>query len=471
MLTSSVAARTALLLQGPPTLYFNSLQNALEGRGIRCVRVNLSGGDWLRSRGRGTRNYRGSPEAWETYVQQLMLSERVTDVIYYADRLPYHRIAKRVARRLGVVAHAIEFGYLRPNWLTLERGGQGGFSHLPSDPDAIRRVAARLPPTLPDLELRYSHTFAAEAYYDVTYNLATLLGRPFFARRACDRTYHPLREYLAWLPQLFTRGRRRKQTAATVERLKRDARDYFVFPLQLQSDYQIRANSPFGHLSEAIEQVVASFARNAPATATLLVKVHPLDSGIERWPSVVRRIARAHGIEDRVEIVSIGPIDATIEGAKGVVLINSTVGLATLKLGLPLIALGVAVFDVPGLTFQGSLDAFWTEGAPPDPDLRDDFFRVLTQTAQVKGSFYDPEGRRVAASAMAERIVAGEVNGFGAYVDPPPRIPRACALGIPVDADEAQPAAAAVSAAWYACESAGAETSVEHLPRGFGLAV
>lgn len=426
--------RVVLLLQGPPSRFFDTLEDAFEARGVRCVRVNFHGGDWLRGRGRDTRNYRGRLENWGTFLERLIVEERVTDIIYYADRLPYHRVAKTVARRLGVTAHVLEFGYLRPDWLTLELGGMSAYSHLPADPDTIHRIAAQLPEVKHDLAAVYGHPFASEAWHEVTYNLAALFLRPFYPHYAPDRAYHPIVEYLSWLPQLARRGLARRRTAAVLHEMTNGAgRPFYFFPLQLQSDYQIRANSPFRHLSEAVEQVVGSFARHAPKDTRLLVKIHPLDNGLERWPRVLRRTAERHGVADRIRLVSIGPLAPILENALGTVLVNSTVGLQALQYDCPVKALGIAIYDMPGLTFQGPLDRFWTEAAPPDTGLRDDFIRVLAGVAQVKGSFYHPEGRRIAAQGIVERIMAGAANAHGAYVDPPPRLARARDLGIAVE--------------------------------------
>lgn len=433
MLMVATDVRVVLLLQGPPSRFFDTLEDAFDARGVRCVRVNLNAGDWLRGHGRDTRNYRGRLADWPGWLERLILAEHVTDIVYYADRLPYHRAANAVARRLGVAAHALEFGYLRPDWVTLERGGMSAWSHLPADPEAIRRIARQLPEVPPDLTAHYGHSFATEAWHEVTYNLAAVLLRPLYPHYVADRTYHPIVEYLSWLPQLATRGLKRRRTAAVLSEIANGGRRFWFFPLQLQSDYQIRDNSPFRHLSEAIEAVVASFARHAPADTGLLVKIHPLDNGLERWPRVLRRAAERHGVADRVALVSIGPLTPILEKALGTVLVNSTVGLQALQHGCPVKALGVAVYDIPGLTFQGPLDRFWSEAAPPDPALCDDFIRVLAGVAQVKGSLYHPEGRRIAARGIVERIVTGAVNAHGAYVDPPPRLARARALGMAVE--------------------------------------
>ena len=53
----------------------------------------------------------------------------------------------RVARELGVDAFVFEEGYVRPNWLTVERNGVHGHLELPTDPAFYRRAHDELPPS------------------------------------------------------------------------------------------------------------------------------------------------------------------------------------------------------------------------------------------------------------------------------------------------------------------------------------
>ena len=79
---------------------------------------------------------------------------------------------------------------------------------------------------------------------------------------------------------------------------------------------------------------------------------------------------------------------------------------------------------MPGLTHQGSLDAFWNAPDPVDPGLRDAFVTALAGTTQVRGSVYDKPGRVEACTAIVRRVLDGGVNGYGAFDDPPPRFFR-----------------------------------------------
>jgi len=104
-------------------------------------------------------------------------------------------------------------------------------------------------------------------------------------------------------------------------------------------------------------------------------------------------------------------------------MVNSTVGLQAVMAGVPTLALGAAIYDMAGLTHQGPPSRFWEAPEPVDRALARDLIRVLAATIEVRGSFYHPEGRRLAAAEVARRVAADEVNEPGAYVAVPPRLP------------------------------------------------
>lgn len=422
--------RTVLLLQGPPSRFWPELAAAFEAAGHRALHVNLCVADRLYWRGRPAIEYRGRLEDWPAALDAIVRREGVTDILYYADRLPYHRDAAAVAARHGIPAVAVEFGYLRPDWLTLERGGMGAGSHFPDDPDTIRAIAAGAP--APDLTVRYTHGFVQEAVNEIAFHLSNTLLGWLYPRYRGDRYYNAVLEYLSWLPRLVRQARAERHAAAVTADAAAGRWPYYLAALQLQSDYQIRANSPYRSVGAMIEDVVASFAAHAPADSRLVVKLHPLDNGMERWPALTREVAGRHGVGSRVALIDGGDLATLLRHARGCVLINSTVGLHAIRAGCPTKVLGIALFDVAGLTHQGPLDGFWADPAPVDASLADALVRALARTIQIKGSFYAPEGRRAGIEQIVRRVAAERVNEPGAYVQPPPRLERARRLGLPV---------------------------------------
>jgi capsular polysaccharide export protein len=97
--------------------------------------------------------------------------------------------------------------------------------------------------------------------------------------------------------------------------------------------------------------------------------------------------------------------------SQGVVLVNSTTGLSALHHGRSVKVLGRALFDMPGLTFQGSLDRFWQEKSAPNQDLFRAFRRVVLRRAQLNGSFFTERGMALAVSGAIERMAVAPVPG------------------------------------------------------------
>ena len=402
------ADRTVLFLQGPPTPFWSELGDAVAARGAQVRRVSLNAGDALFWRRGGAVSYRGRLRGWRRWLAAFAAREGVTDIVYFADRLPYHRIAQKVARAAGIGAYAVEFGYLRPDWLTLEREGGGAYSHFTDDPAQLNPAAPA-----PDFTSRHHHPFLHEAAGEVLYNLTATFGRPLYPCYAADKYYSPVFDYLCWLAKL-ARGGAAKRAAAAVEAACLGGQwPYTLLALQLQSDYQLRACAPYRHQGDMLAEVIASFAANAEPERRLVIKLHPLDNGWENWPKVVARLAASHGVAERVLTLDGGDLNRLICGATGVVTINSTVGVHALRVGAPVRALGAAIYAMAGLTDPGPLDWFWAAPQKPDPAVVAAFLATLAEQIQFKGSFYQREGRRIAAGAMAERLLEGSVGPPG----------------------------------------------------------
>jgi capsular polysaccharide export protein len=99
-----------------------------------------------------------------------------------------------------------------------------------------------------------------------------------------------------------------------------------------------------------------------------------------------------------------------IRHTQGMVTINSTSGLRALQLGCPLKLLGEAMFDVPGLTAQATLDDFWRNPPKPDADLLADFAQAVTSHIQLRGVFYNQPGLDAAVAEAVQRLVSDHIN-------------------------------------------------------------
>jgi capsular polysaccharide export protein len=302
-----------------------------------------------------------------------------------------------------------DFGYLRPDWITLECDGMSGLSRFPRNPEAIRALARGATP--PSLTQRYVDNFRNQAVWDVVFHLSNSLCRPLFPFYRSYQLHHPVIAYLGTGLRLLLRRRRHLVAMDLIATLRRDKSAIYVFPMQMENDFQLRAYSPYPDMKTPMHQVIRSFAKNASVDAHLVIKIHPLDPGLRPWRRLVRKYAAEAGVADRVHYIDGGVLDELLAVASGVVTINSTVGVWAMRAGCPVITLGTAIFDMAGLTFQGELDAFWSEAVPPDPALFDDFATALSETIQIRGVYYEEEGLAAAVEAAAERLECGMLTG------------------------------------------------------------
>jgi capsular polysaccharide export protein len=400
--------RNFLILQGCASRFFARLGQTLEARGYQVKRVNFHAGDWLFGPLFGACNYRGSLERWPEFLRAKLREWNITDIILFADCRPIHTAAIKIASEQRIPYYVFEEGYLRPDWITLEEGGINGNSSIPRDPACVLATAKTLPPWH-DGKPVFTE-FWRLASQDVAYNLSTVFLGWLFPRYRRHRPWSPIVEYAGWVGRIarqmtVDRGRR----AAALERLQGAGQSYYFFPLQLEGDTQISWHSDFKCVSQAIERVVSSFAANAPADTLLVIKEHPLDNGLEDWRYVARKIAERAGVADRVIYLAGGNLELLVAASRAVVTVNSTVGTRALVHGKPLIALGRAIYDMPGLTFQDGLDAFWTGHQPTDAVLFNAFTRVLQARCLVNGGFHTAPGIALAIAGSVERLEAHPV--------------------------------------------------------------
>ncbi|MDH0910457.1 capsular biosynthesis protein [Rhizobium pusense] len=397
-----------LFLQGPASPLFMRIAEHLEAAGRSCFRINLHAGDSLFWRRRGGAAYRGRPEDWGEFVRSFMDTHGIGAIILLGEERPYHAEAIRIAHARGIDVYVIEMGYLRPDWVTIERDGMSSNSRFPNDPTMILAAARQLPEV--DRMRRYHQTFLAEALYDLAYNLPSVFFCFLYPHYRRHSVFHPLAEYAGWIVQLATQKIRNSRAQAMIIALKEEEKPWFIYPLQLETDFQLRAHSPYHSQKQAIAEILTSFAEHAPADARLAVKVHPLDNGLISWRRFIHKLAEKLGIARRVLYFGGGDLAALISGASGIVTVNSTAALHGLSDGIPAKVLGTAIYDIAGMTDQGPLELFWQAPHRPDPELTAAFYRLLAASIQVRGNFNSQAGTSAAAKAVAARILDGSVN-------------------------------------------------------------
>ncbi|MGE4531818.1 MAG: capsule biosynthesis protein [Acidithiobacillus sp.] len=398
-----------LFLQGMPSPFFYRIAQKLETHGCRATRINLCAGDRLFWPGKNAVDYRSTTAAWPDFVRTFMRTQNVTDLVLLGEQRRYHREAVVIALEMGVTVTVTDFGYIRPDWVTWERNGMSGSSLFPRDPAVIRAMAANAPEV--DWPPRFFDNALIMAKGDLLHNFANMFGMflyPHYQRS--DRRPSTLLYTAASGLRLLGNRIQRDKNQRKVAHLANNGIRYFLFPLQLDFDFQIVAYSPFSGMAEAIRLVMRSFAAHAEPEDHLILKEHPWDPAIRNLEHFAYREAEALGIRHQVDYLRGGHLDTLIRHARAVVLVNSSTGIRTLQLRKPLKTLGQALFDISGLTHQGSLDTFWKEPGEIDPDLAEAFLKVLAATIQIRGVFFQEPGLSHAIDEALQRLLSGTVG-------------------------------------------------------------
>lgn len=378
--------RSYLFLQGVCSPFFAHLADRLAALGHRVWRVNFNAGDALYWGGRPGEHFRGPIEELPAYLNEIYRRHEITDQILFGDCRPVHRPAVASARAGGIRTHVFEEGYFRPHWVTLEREGVNANSPLPRDPDWYRRVGAQVPEY--HRGTQFKSPFWMRAGHDVAYHVAGMANPLLFPRYRTHAPSNAAVEYAAYLRRNCRVKLVERRDAMLIDRLVAAATDYYLLPLQLGNDAQIRFHSPFNGMDDVMDYVMASFARHAPPESRLVIKNHPLDVGLINHAAICARIAHRYGIEHRIDYLESGNLAMLLEHARGTVTVNSTVGSVALGYSCPTIALSDPIYNLPGLTFQQGLDEFWTQGEKPDEALFHCFRNTVVHAAQINGGFY-----------------------------------------------------------------------------------
>ncbi len=390
--------RRVLMLQGPMGDFFSHLAQTLQARGAAVTKVHFNGGDQVYWQHPGALRYNGTLADFSGWLRRLMRERSIDAVVLFGQMRANHCAARSIATELGVEVFVFEEGYLRPDYVTVERRGVNALSRQPrlaSFYNAQEAVHTALP-------LPTGQNIWRTARIAAAYGLATALLKPWYWRQRHHRSLNVVTEPLRWL-----RGLLRYALHAVQERnalamlvLPQRHKRWFLVPLQVSADSQVQDHSKFRDMEHFLDEVVASFAAHAPPDAHLVVKHHPMDRAYTNYARHIRQLRRAFGLEQRLHYLHDQHLPTLLHHTRGVVTVNSTVGLQALFHATPVITLGDSVYQIPGLVFSGALNEFWNDPGEVDRQLFERFRAHLIASTQLNASFY---AQRPALHASAPR--------------------------------------------------------------------
>ena len=409
MTSQDFAGKRVLFLQGPVGPFFWNLAKDLRHHGADVFKFNFNAGDWLFFP-RSAQAFKGKFSEWPAVLEAFIAQQRIDVILLFGDCRPIHTCVRGIAQELGCALDVFEEGYLRPNHVTFEPVGVNGNSEFSQSlgPWLVEKALIdehqEQDHQEQDHYLRVGNTFWHAAGWGMAYFLASWLGQRQWNNALHHRPMTIVDAPWWWLS--FGRKAWYKLKEHDVQQRLCDQhyKQFFLVPLQVYNDAQISVHSDFDSVCEFADYVLRSFSKaltterqgQMPAdgqsieSVVLVFKHHPMDRGHRNYGKVLKLLTKRHRLDGKVLYIHDQHLPSLLKATRGVVVVNSTVGLSALGHGAPVKVCGTALYDIPGVTFQGKLRQFWhlAHKAAPDPDMLVRFRRALIKRTQLNGSFY-----------------------------------------------------------------------------------
>jgi capsular polysaccharide export protein len=403
------AKRHFLFLQGPHGPFMYRLAKMLRSAGTSVTRIGFNAGDrafWFG--GQDYIAFRDKADAWPATFAAIVAERDITDIVLYGDTRPIHAQAIAAARQIGLRVHVFEEGYMRPFWVTYERGGTNGHSRLMDLTIADMQKAL----AYSDLEVptppAHWGDMRQHVFYGALYHWFVLFRNREYRNFTRHRDVPLATETWLYTRSLLMMPFIALDRRIATLRIRLGGFPYHLVLMQLEHDSSFQAHSPFSRMEEFVTPVIAGFASGAPRHHHLVFKAHPLENGRSPLRRIIFALARKHGVHSRVHYVRGGKLARLLDHARTAVTVNSTAAQQVLWRGIPLKVFGTAVYSKPEFVSDQPLEAFFATPKRPDARAYRDYRRFLLETSQIPGGFYSTRGRRTLMRQVVDMMLADE---------------------------------------------------------------
>lgn len=350
---------------------------------------------YYRIKGIQTHVYRQPIDQFRDWLIELVKSEGYDCFYLYNHYRPYNMVAWELSEELGIECYVFELGLIRPNCVTVFNRDRLPLKAIPARWTEVLNggkppKAEPMPP-----ELCSVSTPAKMLIFGINFFISRLTA-PLFPNFIDQRDMRLWQHFKHGVIHLWRYAKRSSDDEYNSLFAGDLSGKYYAVPLQVHSDTQISHCSDFKSIQEFIVRVVDSFEKHAPKDTSLVFKVHPMDRGYMDYTDLLTGLNHRIG-SNRIYYVDRIHLPTLLMHAKGMVNINSSVGISALVHHTPVLALGRAVYDLPELAYQGDLDSFWTDAVRPTKARVDQFMNLLLSENQGRGTLsqlcFDVPGR------------------------------------------------------------------------------
>ncbi|RYD23730.1 MAG: hypothetical protein EOP88_03095 [Verrucomicrobiaceae bacterium] len=377
--------RKVLIVQGDWEAGMSLLALDLKDAGHEVGKVFFCAPDLIyKVKGITTHMFRKPLAEFDAWLRELVRTEGYDTFFLYNHYRPYNQVAWNMAEELDMGCYVFELGLIRPNCVTVFSRKTIPLTTLAKEWEKILAGGPQPKPVETPPELCQVSTPAKLVSFCTNFFLSRITS-PLFPNFVDQREMKLGSHFKHGVIHLWRFIERSRDCEYDPLFAGEMSGNFYAVPLQVHSDTQITKCSDFKSIEQFIKLVVNSFEKYAPADTTLVFKVHPMDRGYKDYMDLIAGLDHRLG-GGRILYVDRVHLPTLLSHSRGVVNINSSVGISGLVHHVPVLTLGTAVYDLEDLSFRGGLDAFWTQAHKPKGGRVKDFINLLLQTSQGRGT-------------------------------------------------------------------------------------
>ena len=248
-----------VLLQGPVGPCFSRMQASIINSNFYCYRILFNAGDALFCDNKQfTHTFKGNLEEWSNWFDKFIKNKETSVVILFGSDRPIHTIARNICKKYSIKVLSFEEGYFRPGYVSLEEGGNNANSPyaglMPNDEEFSRLSSS----DLEESNILSNNSFQYKCWYGFIYYFCSEVFSSMKQRRLfhkhlnlCDQAVGWAKNYILWKCRI-------KEEERLFKKLSKE--DYYLVPLQLDTDMQSRFQSNGWNKNNLIEEAIRSFA-------------------------------------------------------------------------------------------------------------------------------------------------------------------------------------------------------------------
>lgn len=253
----------------------------------------------------------------------------------------YERALYYFCKKNNIKFYVLEQGYFRPFTLAFDSKGVNADASISKEKKFYKNITIdrkRLIEYLTKPEYAVISNNLDKPYL---YNIFRLIDKiKIFNKKFYDITENTIWEYI--------NRKIKKNKAETINKINIDKMEYIFIPFQVELDSQIILNSSrikkMSELYEIVSKAVKKYNNKNKNKIKAIFKAHPMDYLLN-----IEEIKRLENEYNETIFLTSGDTKELIKQSKGVITINSTVGIEALCEYKPLITLGEAFYNIEGI--------------------------------------------------------------------------------------------------------------------------